>query len=221
VIALAERAGIRDGTHILDAGCGVAGPAIVIASHFPRATVDGVTVSREQVVHSQRRIADAGLEERVRVHQASYQRLPFADATFDQVVFFESTGYSDDAEQMCAEAFRVLKPGGELYVKDVLCRSGPLSEDERAEMLAFDRLWGCVKSRTMVELLNAIEQSGFEVAHHGELEEMGTARLLGSMFRFDPSEGLLTSELGAEFHLPGLRPPIVFGEIKGHKPHQG
>lgn len=220
VIELARRAGIRDDARILDAGCGVGGPAMAIATRYPGVKIEGVTVSTAQAAIAHRRIRQAGLHRRVRVLVADYQRLPLQSECFDHVLYFESTGYATDLDAACSEAFRVLEPGGGLYVKDVFRRSGPLSASEEAAMLAFDQLWGCDRSKTMHETTEALHRAGFEVDMADVMHDIGTARLLGAMFRFDLESGVRQSGLGDAFWRRDLDPPIEFGEIRAVKPHR-
>lgn len=218
ILALVERAGLRDGDRVLDAGCGVAGPAVIIARHYPEVTIDGVTNSRHQSEIAQSEIASAGLAHRVRAQVADYQRLPFRSELYDQVLFFESTGYATDLLVTYQEAYRVLRPGGRLYVKDVFCNSSSLGNGEAEQMGAFDELWGCVRSKTMDESVDAIARAGFEVTWSGSMPDMGTSRLAGSMFLLDDVTGLRHSELGEEFMMRNLNPPIEFGEIRAVRP---
>ena len=48
MLVLAQKAGLQDDDLVLDAGCGVAGPAIIIASHYPGVVIEGVTNSERQ-----------------------------------------------------------------------------------------------------------------------------------------------------------------------------
>jgi cyclopropane fatty-acyl-phospholipid synthase-like methyltransferase len=76
---LAELAGVAPGDRILDAGCGVGGPALAIARALPDVVIDGVTFSEVQAKMARERIAAANLADRVRVHLADFHRLPFSD----------------------------------------------------------------------------------------------------------------------------------------------
>jgi cyclopropane fatty-acyl-phospholipid synthase-like methyltransferase len=217
VLAIAQRAGVEPGDHILDAGCGVAGPAIVIADHYMDVTIAGLTISRQQAAVARKRIGWAGLTSRIRVVVADYQRLPFGPDHFDHVLFLESTGYAHDLNAVYNEAYRVLRPHGRVYVKDVFSQTGPLSNHDLAQLAAFDRLWGCQRSKTMDESVEAIGRAGFGVKRAGPLQA-GTRRLLGSMFELDGAGGITLTELGAAFWQVGLNPPIMFGEIRAIKP---
>jgi ubiquinone/menaquinone biosynthesis C-methylase UbiE len=195
----------------------VAGPAIVIADHYRDVTIEGVTISRQQATVAKKRISWAGLSSRIRVVVADYQRLPFEPDHFDHVLFLESTGYADDLNAVYSETYRVVKPHGRVYVKDVFSRPGPLPAADMAQLEAFDRLWGCRRSKTMEESVEAIGRAGFGVERSGSLKA-GTRRLLGSMFELGGAGGVALTELGAGFWQFGLNPPIMFGEIRAIKP---
>ena len=218
VLALVDAAGLHNGDRVLDAGCGVAGPGIIVASHYPDVAIEGVTNSASQASIARREIAAAGLSDRVRAHVADYQRLPFRSGLFDQVLFFESTGYATDLHATYEEAYRVLKPGGRLYVKDVFCASTSSGQGAVEQMERFDRLWGCVRSKTMQESVDAMAGAGFEVTLCAPMADIGTNRLVGSMFLLDDVTGLQLTELGKAFFLSGLNPPIEFGEIRAFRP---
>lgn len=220
VLALAERAGIADGDRILDAGCGIGGPAVIIARRFPNLRVDGVTNSATQARIARSEIASEDLSDRVVIHVADYESLPFPDETFDVVLFFESTGYATDVERLYREAARVLLPAGRLYVKDVFCRSGGLSSEESAQIEAFDRLWGCVRTKTMEESVASVRATGLDVGLARVMDEVGTALLVGSMFTLQPTGSLARTEMGEVFAPNDLDPPIEFGEISATKPRR-
>jgi cyclopropane fatty-acyl-phospholipid synthase-like methyltransferase len=111
---------LHAGQRVLDAGCGVCGPAIYFARKAG-VTVDALTVSGAQAEHARRRIAEEHLADRVTVRQASYQDLAtlYPPESFDVVYFLESFGHSDDIERTIGAAWSVLKQGGTLYIKDL------------------------------------------------------------------------------------------------------
>lgn len=106
------------GQRVLDAGCGVAGPASILASTYG-AEVDGITIVERQVAWAQQFLGAAGLSERVRVGFGSAMDVPFPDATFDVVFSLEAAHCFADKQRFLSEAKRVLKPGGKLLIIDL------------------------------------------------------------------------------------------------------
>ena len=218
VRVLADRAGILDGDRVLDAGCGVAGPATIIARAFAHTRIDAITNSTVQARIARDIVARAELSDRVAIHVGDYESLPFESSTFDVVCFFESTGYATDLDRMYSEAARVLAPGGRLYVKDVFSRSGGLEPDEREQLRRFDELWGCARTKGLYESAEAIASTGLVVQWARVMDDIGTALLAGSMFTMLPDGGLAPTEMGRSFAPRDLRPPIEFGEILATRP---
>lgn len=76
---------LQPGQTLLDIGCGWGGMLIYAAQHYGISGV-GVTLSKEQAEESNRRIKDAGLQERIHVEHADYRDLPKQGRVFDRVV---------------------------------------------------------------------------------------------------------------------------------------
>jgi SAM-dependent methyltransferase len=112
---LAARAGEGGTTRrALDIGVG-AGRHSLLLSRFGY-EVDGVDVSAQGLRHAQDMITRDGGQ--ARMHTASMDALPFAEATFDIAVSFGVFYYgtADDGRAAIGELHRVLKPGGEAFV---------------------------------------------------------------------------------------------------------
>ncbi|MEZ5321311.1 MAG: methyltransferase domain-containing protein [Microthrixaceae bacterium] len=116
---MAEVAELADGDRIVDAGCGVCGPARFMARRND-VTIDAVTVSPRQADRAAELVARDGLEDRITVHTGDFHRLGtfLAPGTYDLVYFLEALVHSHEPRQAIAAAFEVLRPGGRLYVKD-------------------------------------------------------------------------------------------------------
>lgn len=96
---------------LLDIGCGWGGLVIYAALKYGVKAL-GVTLSPQQHLLANQRIADAGLGERVLVKLLDYRDL--TDRSFDKIVsvgMFEHVGRAHLPEYF-AQAYRLLKPGG-------------------------------------------------------------------------------------------------------------
>jgi ubiquinone/menaquinone biosynthesis C-methylase UbiE len=121
---------LKDGQRILDAGCGVGGPASYIASKL-NVEVQGLTISEVQVEKSKEIIAAKDLKGTVQISRGDYHKMDeiFGKDVFDRVIFLESFGHSGDQSLLIEKAYSVLKPGGILYIKDLFRREHPNPED--------------------------------------------------------------------------------------------
>ena len=210
-VLLAERAGVSRGDRILDAGCGVGGPAIAIAEAFD-AQILGFTVSPVQAVTAARLIKEAGRTGQVSVALADYHHLPVPDASFDRVLFFESCGYSPDRGSLLAEAARVVRPGGTIYVKDVFRTEEPLTPQQRVDLEEFDRLWSLASSPRLSEVQAALTAAGCDIVNAGPLPNVGTDRFVGAMFTLQ-GPTIELSPLGRQFYRTFTDLPLFFGEV--------
>jgi cyclopropane fatty-acyl-phospholipid synthase-like methyltransferase len=115
--------GFQPGQHVLDAGCGIAVPAIHFA-RFAEVHVDAITISRKQSDMALEKIKAANLAGRISVIRGDYHNLRkyFSPQTYDIVYFLESFGHSAAKKRLIEECWEVLKPGGTLYIKDLFRR---------------------------------------------------------------------------------------------------
>lgn len=107
------------GKRVVDVGCGLAGPAILLACDYG-AEVDGVNIVARQIEWARRYIAGNDISHKVRVHLASAMDLPFADQSFDVVFCLEAAHCFVDKRRFLREAHRVLRGGGKLVMADIV-----------------------------------------------------------------------------------------------------
>ena len=120
----AKQIGLANMSKVLDAGCGVAGPAIYFAQQFPKLSVDAITISDYQVEKAKAAVAEAGLSQQICLFRGDYHRLDdlLPENAYDAVYFLESFGHSPNKNLVLEQAYNRLKPGGKLYIKDLFRR---------------------------------------------------------------------------------------------------
>lgn len=118
-----EQIGLKSDYKVLDAGCGVCGPARFFAKNVG-CHIDAVSISATQVNVSLQQIEKENLQEKIKVHLQDYHEVDkiFPKENFDKVYFLESFGHSPDKEKLLKAVWKVLKPGGEVYIKDLFRR---------------------------------------------------------------------------------------------------
>ena len=103
---------LKPGDEFLDIGCGW-GALILRAAQVYGVNATGVTLSRNQYEYVRARIAEAGLEHRVRVELRDYFDLP-ENPLYDKIAsvgMFEHVGIRNYPRYF-GKIFRLLKPGG-------------------------------------------------------------------------------------------------------------
>ena len=99
------------GKQVLDVACGEGYGSALMSRHA--AQVNGVDISAEAIAHGRNTYAEnTGLA----FTQASCTRMPFAAASFDRVVSFETVEHIDEQALFLDEIKRVLKPDGVLIL---------------------------------------------------------------------------------------------------------
>jgi len=106
-----EFAGIDDGMHALEFGCGIGGASRVIESNR-RCTVVGIDLTSEYVDIARELTRRCGLADRINDQQANALDLPFDDEIFNHVLCHNITMNIEDKAGLASEIARVLKPGG-------------------------------------------------------------------------------------------------------------
>jgi cyclopropane fatty-acyl-phospholipid synthase-like methyltransferase len=163
---LAKSSGLKRGMHILDAGCGVGGPAVYFAKEF-RVNVDGITISPVQVQEANMRVRAEKVEKSVAISEGDYHHLSdyFKAAAYDAVYFLESLGHSNNPDMAIREAQSVLKKGGYIYIKDFYRK---ISNDA-AQQARIDRVIGNMNKHysyntlDLSDVLHSLRIAGFEI----------------------------------------------------------
>lgn len=117
-----QKLGLRPGMRHLDVGCGWGSLICHAAEHYGTHST-GVTLSRQQYEYVSKRVADAGLADRVQVRLADYRELDSGadDGLFDAVSTIEMGEHVGDVEYpvFAGILHRVLRPGGRALVQQM------------------------------------------------------------------------------------------------------
>ena len=129
-----EALGLDGGEQILDVATGTADLAIEIANRSPGVRVIGVDPSREMLAVGGRKVADAGLDDRIELERGDGQQLRFDDDRFHGCCIAFGIRNFPNRLQGLREMARVVRPGGTVAVLE-------LSEPRKGVMAAMSRLY--------------------------------------------------------------------------------
>jgi cyclopropane-fatty-acyl-phospholipid synthase len=152
---------LKEGMRVLDVGCGW-GSFAIHAAREHGVQVTGITLSEGQAELARRRVAEAGLADRIEIRLQDYREL--ADQPFDAVSsigMVEHVG-SNRIDEYMAVLARVLKPGGRLLNHGIArLRVGEPEAGPFSERYVFPDAAPLHLSR----IQTAIERAGLETHH--------------------------------------------------------
>lgn len=110
---LASRLGLADATNVLDVGCGVGHWSATLAPHLSRASrLIGVDATETLLARARSRLTDFFPADRLELHHARAERLPFDDESFDFVTCQTLLIHLADPLAAVREMRRVTRHGG-------------------------------------------------------------------------------------------------------------
>ena len=156
------------GARVLDIGSGLGGVARFLAAEIG-CYATGIDLTPEFVAVAQMLTERTRLSELADFHVGSALDLPFEDDAFDAATTFHVAMNISDRSQMYSEAARVIRPGGNFAIYDVMKGSSdgmifpvPWSETEEASFLT-----------TPNEMEALLSDAGFEIVHNDDRSELG------------------------------------------------
>ncbi len=108
------------GNPILDLGTGTAQIPIELCRQDPRPRVTAIDLSEEMLKIARHNVAAAKLTERIQVEKVDAKGLPYADGSFASVISNSIIHHIPEPAVTFAEMVRVCRPGGRLFVRDLM-----------------------------------------------------------------------------------------------------
>lgn len=154
----AAQAGLKLGEVVLDLGAGAGIDCFIAAQRVgPQGRVIGVDMTPE-MIYKARGNAQAVNATNVEFRLGEIEHLPLADASVDVVLSNCVINLSPAKPQVFREAFRVLRPGGRLYIADVVALR-PLPETVQNDP---QFLCGCISGAASISAIEAwMQAAGF------------------------------------------------------------
>ncbi|MGX8906484.1 class I SAM-dependent methyltransferase [Streptomyces netropsis] len=161
---------LEPGQRLLDVGCGWGSMVLHAAREYGVSAV-GITLSEEQAAYARKRVAEAGLADRVEIRVQDYRET--FDGPFDAISSIgmaEHVGSARYAEY-AAELYGLLKPGGRLLNHQIARR--PLRDERAYEVDEFiDRyVFPDGELAPVGRTVGQLERAGFEVRDVEALRE--------------------------------------------------
>lgn len=110
----------RDFSTVLDVGTGTAQIPLELCQRQTQAQVIAIDMAAHMLEVARRNVDRAGLAERIDLQLCDAKRMPFADSAFDLVMSNSIVHHIPEPFAVVSEMARVVKPGGLLFVRDLL-----------------------------------------------------------------------------------------------------
>jgi ubiquinone/menaquinone biosynthesis C-methylase UbiE len=111
---------------VLDLSCGSGWATRLLAAQLPAGKAAGVDISGEMIRIATER--SRGIRN-VEFVQSSAEALPYAEAAFDKILCIEAFYYYPDQHRVLDELYRVLVPGGRIFILIDFYRDNPCWSD--------------------------------------------------------------------------------------------
>jgi 27-O-demethylrifamycin SV methyltransferase len=161
---MAEFGELREGSRVLDVGCGTGNPAFVLCQEFG-CDVTGITISGRGVEIASREAGERGLSGQARFLEVDALDNRLDAGTFDLVWQMESSHLMHDKARMFQENCRVLKPNGCIVLCDLfLKREFSVADiyEYREQLAVLETSFGKAKMAPMDSYREVMLANGFE-----------------------------------------------------------
>jgi ubiquinone/menaquinone biosynthesis C-methylase UbiE len=108
------------GVPILDAGTGTAQIPIELCRQSPAARVVAIDMAGHMLRVGQANVERASLADRIQLERCDAKQMPFGDGVFAALISNSIVHHIPEPARVLAEMVRVVRPGGLLFVRDLL-----------------------------------------------------------------------------------------------------
>ncbi|MEV0277657.1 cyclopropane-fatty-acyl-phospholipid synthase family protein [Streptomyces sp. NPDC050610] len=165
-----RKLGLEPDQRLLDVGCGWGSMVLHAAREYGVRAV-GITLSEEQAAYGRKRVAEAGLTDRVEIRVQDYRRIH--DGPYDAISSIGMAEHVGSAlyAEYAADLHALLKPGGRLLNHQIARR--PLLDEENYQVDEFiDRyVFPDGELAPVGRTVGQLEEAGFEVRDVEALRE--------------------------------------------------
>ena len=132
VSTLAVSAPIPANAHVLDLGCGAGLDSLILARRVgPTGRVVGVDFSEAMLTRARQAAGEAGVD--VTFHQGDAERLPLDEASVDAALVNGIFNLNPARAEIFRELARVVRPGGHVYVAELILQEVVTKPDHFTE----------------------------------------------------------------------------------------
>jgi len=116
-------ADLHDNMKIIDAGCGLLGPSINFSKKLPNLKIfaisNGYDDHKKIIIN---KIKDNHLDNKIIPIFSDYHQMDqkFKPNSIDRIIFIESIGFSNQIQNLLNKCYKVLKPGGKIYIRTIV-----------------------------------------------------------------------------------------------------
>lgn len=121
---------------VFDAGTGTAQIPLELVRRGIPAMVTATDLAEQMLIVAQRNVKVAGFATSIRLELADCKQLAAADDTFDVVMSNSIVHHIPEPRRVLAELWRILKPGGLLFVRDLMRPCDQVTLDQIVETYA-------------------------------------------------------------------------------------
>jgi ubiquinone/menaquinone biosynthesis C-methylase UbiE len=112
------------GNPILDVGTGTAQIPIALCKAEPSARIVAMDAAESMLAVGREHAVTAELTDRIELRLADAKRMPFPASTFAAVISNSIVHHIPEPATVLAEMIRVIRPGGRLFVRDLMRPAG-------------------------------------------------------------------------------------------------